>query len=120
MTDSILGVASRLGLSADALAALGALIRIESEDLPVDPEVYAVLKAIGAELLGAEVGITPESAPALGLAQTFFAQGAELLRNPGRSGGWDQVDAGLLQGIGRMSMSVAVRSASPEKWCRHG
>ena len=114
MTDSILGVASRLGSSADALAALGALIRIESEDLPVDPEVHAVLKAIGAELLGADVAIAPESAPALGLAQTFFAQGAELLRNPGRSGGWDQVDAGLLQGIGRMSMSVAgaIRAAS--------
>jgi hypothetical protein len=54
MIDSILGVAGRLGSSADALAALGALIRIESEDLPVDPEVHAVLRAIGAELLGAE------------------------------------------------------------------
>ena len=51
------------------------------------------------------------AAPALGLAQTFFAQGAEMLRNPGRSGGWDQVDVGLLQGIGRMSMSVAAAVA---------
>ena len=66
MIDSILGVAGRLGSSADALAALGALIRIESEDLPVDPEAHAVLKAIGAELLGADVAIAPESAPALG------------------------------------------------------
>jgi SAM-dependent methyltransferase len=50
----------------------------------------------------------------LGLAQTFYAQGAELLRNPGRTGGWDQVDVGLLQGIGRMSMSVAgaIRAAA--------
>ena len=107
MIESMLGVAGRLGSSADALAALGALIKIESEHLPVDPDVHAVLQAIGAELLGAPVAVTPESAPALGLAQTFFAQGAELLRNPGRTGGWDQVDVGLLQGIGRMSMSVA-------------
>ena len=50
-------------------------------------------------------------APALGLAQTFFAQGAELLANPGRSGAWDQVDVRLLQGIGRLSMSVAAAIA---------
>ena len=55
----------------------------------------------------AQSAVTAESGPVLGLAQTFFAQGAELLRNPGRTGGWDQVDLGLLQGIGRMSMSVA-------------
>ena len=66
-----------------------------------------MLKAIGAELLGAPVTVTPEAGPALGLAQTFLAQGAELLRDPGRTGGWDQVDVPLLQGIGRMSMSVA-------------
>jgi 2-polyprenyl-3-methyl-5-hydroxy-6-metoxy-1,4-benzoquinol methylase len=60
------------------------------------------------------VAVTAESAPVLGLAQTFFAQGAELLRNPSRTGGWDQVDVGLLQGIGRMSMSVAgaIRAAA--------
>jgi hypothetical protein len=117
LTESMLGVASRLGASADALAALGALIRIESEHLSVDPEVHAVLQAIGAELLGTPVAGTAESAPVLGLAQTFFAQGAELLRNPGRTGGWDQVDVGLLQGIGRMSMSVAgaIRAAAKEQ-----
>ena len=47
MTDSIHGVASRLGSSADALAALSALIRRKSEDLPVDLEAHAVLQAIG-------------------------------------------------------------------------
>ena len=51
-----------------------------------------MLQAIGAELLGGPVAVTAESGPVLGLAQTFFAQGAELLRNPGRTGGWDQVD----------------------------
>ena len=69
----MLGVAGRLGSSADALAALGALIRIESEHLPVDPDVHVVLREIGAELLGAPVEVTPESTPVLGLARTFFA-----------------------------------------------
>ena len=50
MSESILGVAGRLGSATDALAALGALARIETEQLPVDPEVHAVLKAIGTEL----------------------------------------------------------------------
>ena len=59
-----MGVAGRLGSAADALAALGALVRIESEQLPVDPEVHAVLQAIGTELLGGPVAVTPEAAPA--------------------------------------------------------
>ncbi len=108
MDVDVLGVAARLGASADALAALGALIRTETEGLEVDPRVHAALRAVVAELLGDDADLDMATAgPALGLAQTFFAQGAELLRNPGRSGGWDQVDPGLLQGIGRMSMSVA-------------
>lgn len=114
MAESVLGIAGRLGSAADALAALGALVRIETEQLTVDPEVHSVLRAIGAELLGPDLVVTPEAAPALGLAQTFFAQGTELLRNPGRTGGWDQVDVPLLQGIGRMSMGVvsAVQAAA--------
>lgn len=107
MVESVLAVAGRLGAAADALGALGALVRIETEQLAVDPEVHSVLRAIGAELLGPDVVVTPEAAPALGLAQTFLAQGSELLRNPGRTGGWDQVDVPLLQGVGRMSMGIA-------------
>jgi hypothetical protein len=36
-----------------------------------------------------------------------------IRRNPGRQGGWDQVDVPLLQGVGRTSMGVleAVRAA---------
>ena len=50
------------------------------------------------------------------MAQTFFAQGAELLANPGRAGAWNQVDVRLLQGIGRMSMGVAaaIRTAAEQ------
>lgn len=107
MSESVLGVAGRLGVSTDALAALGALVRLETEQLTVDPAIHSLLREIGLEVLGPSVAVTPEAAAALGLAQTFFAQGAELLHNPGRSGGWEQVDEPLLQGIGRMSMSIA-------------
>lgn len=73
--------------------------------------MHAALRAIATELLGDREVDPVQDAPALGLAQTVFAQGAELLANPGRSGAWDQVDMSLLQGIGRLSMSVAAAVA---------
>ena len=39
MAINALAVAGRLGAASDALAALGALIRIETEGLDADPEV---------------------------------------------------------------------------------
>ena len=87
MAVNALAVAGRLGAASDALAALGALIRIETEGLDADPEVHAALRAIAAELLGDPAVDPVRDAPVLGLAQTFLAQGAELLANPGRSRG---------------------------------
>jgi hypothetical protein len=111
-----LAVAGRLGAASDALAALGALIRIETEGLDADPEVHAALRAIAAELLGDPTVDPVRDSPILGLAQTFLAQGAELLANPGRAGAWNEVDARLLQGIGRMSMSIvgAIQAAAEQ------
>ena len=83
MTENMMGVAGRLGSSADALAALGALIRIESEHLPVDPEVHAVLQAIGAEVLGAPVAVTAESAPVLGTRADVLRPGLGVAPQPG-------------------------------------
>ena len=116
MAVNALAVAARLGASTDALAALGALIRIETEGLDADPEVHAALRAIAAELLGDPTVDPVQQTQIVGLAQTFLAQGAELLANPGRAGAWNQVDARLLQGIGRMSMGIAgaIRSAAEQ------
>lgn len=75
--------------------------------MEADPEVHAALRAIAAELLGDPAVDPVRDGPVLGLAQTFLTQGAELLANPGRAGAWSQVDARLLQGIGRMSMGIA-------------
>lgn len=105
-----LAKAVQLGTSVDALAALAAYLRIETEGLPADPAVHRLLQQIASELLGA--GATtgrPDAAtvPVVGLARTFLRQGAELIENPGRSGAWDQVDVPLLQSIGRLSMGIA-------------
>lgn len=118
-----LRVAVGLGVSLDALAALAAYVRIETEHLPADPAVHDLLEAIARELLG-EHGTGGRSAgggdalaasagPVVGLARAFLRQADELIENPGRSGAWDQVDVPLLQSIGRLSMGIAgaVRAA---------
>ncbi len=110
--DTPMSQAVRLGAATDALAALAAHLRLETEHLPADPAVRAVLADVAAELLGREVG-GDGAVPVVGLARTFLRQAAELVENPGRAGAWDQVDPPLLQSIGRLSMGIAdaVRSA---------
>lgn len=104
----LLGTAVRLGGSVDALAALAAFVRLETEQLPADPAVRELLSLIATELVGGDSGSDPASAiPAIGLARTFLRQAAELIENPGRSGGWDHVDVPLLQSIGRLSMAIS-------------
>ncbi|MGY1813385.1 SAM-dependent methyltransferase [Blastococcus sp. SYSU D00820] len=105
--------AVRLGAATDALAALAAHVRLQTEDVPADPAVRDLLAAIAAELTGGAPPDADAAAPVVGLVRTFLRQAAELVDNPGRAGGWDQVDVPLLQSIGRMSMGIAdaVRAA---------
>ena len=103
-----LSTAVRLGNSVDALAALAAHVRVETEHLPADPAVRELLASIAAELLGGDGAMdAATAAPVIGLTRTFLRQAAELVENPGRSGGWDQVDVPLLQSMGRLSMGIA-------------
>lgn len=109
----LMAAAVRLGASVDALAALAAFVRLETADLPADPVVRDLLSRIAAELVGTETGSAvgaadpAAAAPVVGLARAFLRQAAELIENPGRSGGWEQVDVPLLQSIGRLSMAIS-------------
>ncbi len=105
-SESLMAAAVRLGTSVDALGALAAHVRLETEDLPADPAVRALLAAIAKQMLGEE-SPTATATPAVGLARTFLRQASELVENPGRSGAWDQVDVPLLQAIGRLSGAIA-------------
>src|SRR5688572_12615548 len=102
--DSTMQQAVRLGAATDALAALAAHVRLETEQLPADPAVQELLRAIAAQLLDGDPDVPagPAAAAVVGLVRTFLRQAAELVENPGRSGGWDAVDVPLLQSIGRM------------------
>jgi SAM-dependent methyltransferase len=109
----LMASAVRLGASVDALAALAAFVRLETENLPADPVVRELLQQIAAEIVddgAADTGAVPDPAtasPVIGLARAFLRQAAELIENPGRSGGWDQVDAPLLQSMGKLSMAIS-------------
>lgn len=105
--DGWMGTAVGLGTSVDALAALVAHLRVVTEDIPAEPKVRELLAEIAAEVLGGPPDDPgPVGPPVIGLAQTWLRQAAELIENPGRRGGWDQVDVPLLQSIGRLSMGV--------------
>jgi SAM-dependent methyltransferase len=121
--EATLGRAVELAAAVDTLAALAAYIRLETEDLPADPQVHDLLGRIAATVTGSDPSSgdgaahgpsgSAELAPVVGLARTVFRLGAELVDNPGRSGSWDQVDPPLLQSMGRLSMGIsdAVRAA---------
>jgi SAM-dependent methyltransferase len=107
MTDIAMTAAVRLGAAVDTLAALAAFVRLETEELPADPAVRQLLSRIYSEVVGeSELPDPATVVPMVGLARTFLRQAAELVENPGRSGGWDQVDVPLLQSIGRLSMAI--------------
>ena len=117
----LMASAVRLGGSVDALAALAAFVRLATEDLPADPVVRELLQQIAAEIVhdgAADPGAAPDpaaAAPVIGLARAFLRQASELIENPGRSGGWDQVDVPLLQSIGRLSMAISGAVVTAER-----
>lgn len=112
-----MGTAARLGSSLEALAAVAAYLRVETEQLTVDPRVHDLLRAIAVEALGEEPGVTrPQGAPVVGMTRALLAMSAELVDAPERAAGWTPDDDALLQGIGRQSAPIAgiVAAASGE------
>ncbi len=115
--EQLMGTAARLGSSLEALAAVAAYLRVETEQLTVDPRVHDLLRAIAVEVLGEEPGVTrPQGAPVVGMARALLAQSAELVDHPERAAGWTPEDDALLQGIGRQSAPIAgiIAAASGE------
>ena len=106
--EQLMGTAARLGSSLEALAALAAHLRVETEQLTVDPRVHDLLRAIAVEVLGEEPEVTrPQGAPIVGMTRALLAQSADLVDDPERAGGWTPDDDALLQGIGRQSAPIA-------------
>jgi SAM-dependent methyltransferase len=106
--DGLLPTTVRLTGAAEALAALAAHVRVETEGLDVDERVRSLLAAIATELTGsADVGADAPGPQAVGMARAFLRESAALVDDPGRLGDWANVDEAVLQGLGRLSMAIA-------------
>jgi SAM-dependent methyltransferase len=98
----------RLNASAEALAALGAELRLQQDDVAGDPRIRAILKdvvnALDLTLLdGVNAG---QRAAVVGGIQAFFRQAIDLLEQPARPPGWGY-DPTVLQAQGRLSRVIA-------------
>jgi precorrin-6B methylase 2 len=108
--EEIRGQTARLAASTEALAALGAALRLRASGLEAPPEVQAgldeVLAALGLD--DAIRSATPdELSVALGPIRALLLQSVDLLTDPSRAPGWTYTDAELLEGFGQSSAAFA-------------
>ena len=106
--ESLMAASHRLSVSVEALAALGAELRLRQEGLEGDRRVRALLhdvvNAVDPLLLG---GIDADrEASVLALIQTIFRQAVDLLENPARAPGWSDRDPIILQSQGQVSRLI--------------
>jgi hypothetical protein len=112
--DALVATSRRLNASVEALAALGAVLRLRRDGLTADPTVARLLDeivgALGPDLL---TGLEPsQEATALAFIETFFRQAGDLLAQPERAPGWTYDEPAQLQSQGQASR-IVVRP-SPE------
>jgi len=103
-----MATAMRLNVSADALAALGAELRAQTEALEVPADVRRLLVAITDEL-GCDLdGLSDDDKRQVADGiRSYFIQAAELLDDPARPPGWVYEEPIVLQSQGGTSVSVA-------------
>jgi SAM-dependent methyltransferase len=105
--DPLMKCIHRLSVSVEALAALGAALRLQRSNLEADSRVRVCLQ----EVLHA---IDPQLAEGLGhradyarhLVEAVFRQSADLLQNPERVPGWRHQDPAILQSQGQVSRLI--------------
>src|SRR5215475_6873038 len=106
--ETLLGVSQRLNASVEALAALGAELRLRRDGAKVEGRVRDGLREVVA-------GIAPglldsvsadQEAVCLAFIRAFFRQALDLLENPARAPGWTYEDPIVLQAMGQASRRV--------------
>jgi SAM-dependent methyltransferase len=99
---SLIASVQRMQASVDALAALGAELRIRREGLPADAHIslrlQEVVHAIDPNLLD-DLTAAQEDA-ALVVIQSAIGQAVDLIADPSRAPGWSYEDPAILQGQG--------------------
>lgn len=108
--EELIGHANRLLVSAQALSALTARLRLDELGIEGDPAVRAQLDAV-VDRLGAGddvAGVAPgERSVVVSFARSYLAQALDLVDDPARPGAWEFDDPALLQAQGSASAVVA-------------
>jgi hypothetical protein len=99
-----------LNSSMEALAALGAELRLRQECPSDDSRVRSLLREVVQNM---KPGLlddldADQQQSALALIQASFRQATELLENPGRAPGWNYQDPAILESQGRTSPKAAL------------
>jgi len=108
--ESLRDVAARLAASTEALAALGAALRLRASGQEAPPQVQACLDEVAAAL-GVREALASSSPEELGRAlapiRALFLESVDLLTDPTRTPGWTYTDVELLQSLGQNSAVFA-------------
>lgn len=120
MIERLLKTSQKLNASMEALAALGAKLRVDSEGLTMHPTIGALVDSVVGELgfSLAEIAALPDEKrlAVAGLIRSFFLQAAELLEQPERGPGWSGVNTVVVQAQGRASMAIVpiIQAIAPQ------
>ena len=106
--DDAMGTVMRLGIAAEALAALSARLRADVEQIELDRDVAAGLDEV-VDRLGVDVAaMTAQERRRIAMsAQALLLQAADLLGDPGRPPGWAFDDPAVLLSTGWLSAGIA-------------
>ncbi len=108
--DPLRDLVTKLGSSAEALAALGAVLRLRMSGTEASSEVEACLAEV-VHALGLEETLAAATPAELGTAlspvRALFLQALDLLNDPAREPGWSYTDAELLESQGQTSAAFA-------------
>ena len=105
--DHAMTTLARLTASAEALAALGAHLRADTEGLRLDPAIATAVDGVVAELGIEPESLTPTERGTVALfARAFLRQAADLIDHPERPPGWGYEDPVVLLSLGRGSASI--------------
>jgi SAM-dependent methyltransferase len=109
--DDLFELVQRLNGPMEALAALAAELRIQTDGLVTDPRLAEALQEVVQSL-----GVDPAALAALPPAQkraaaggihAFLRHAVDLIEHPDRAPGWAYTETQFLQSQGRMSMPIA-------------
>lgn len=103
--ESLMVTTQKLGTSMEALAALGAELRVRQGGLFVAPRLRELLQEVVQRLDPKMLhGVAADDeAGALAIIDALFRQAIDLLENPARAPGWSYTDPAVLHGQGLTS-----------------